>query len=231
LSTNIIQPIHCSIALEEIKHLAALESHTSNKFLQFVERYLSGNRQDKGHHPALKSCMLRIPGSLNSKCKTAGIDPEVKIIQRWDGHRPSHKLLLGSFYADLVGKNRALNDENNMKFHITSNLGGTIWWIERLLRTPIEDYRKLARDLILVPYLVLRKGITNPNQVSDIIMEWADKCGELRRLEPSRWEFEHKIRSRVYEVMHDRISQMKLSTLKEKNPDLYQKISLFRRIS
>jgi hypothetical protein len=231
LSTNIIQPIHCSIALEEIKHLAALESHTSNKFLQFVERYLSGNRQDKGHHPALKSCMLRIPGSLNSKCKTAGIDPEVKIIQRWDGHRPSYKLLLGSFYADLVGKNRAPNDENNMKFHITSNLGGTIWWIERLLRTPIEDYRKLARDLILVPYLVLRKGITNPNQVSDIIMEWADKCGELRRLEPSRWEFEHKIRSRVYEVMHDRISQMKLSTLKEKNPDLYQKISLFRRIS
>jgi hypothetical protein len=47
--------------------------------------------------------MLRVPGSLNSRCKEAGIDAEVKILQEWDGYRPDYTLLLGSFYADLVG--------------------------------------------------------------------------------------------------------------------------------
>jgi hypothetical protein len=239
---HILQPIECTIRLEDIKELAALEPHTSNKFLQFCEMYLSANRYDRSHHPALKSCMLRIPGSLNSRCKAAGTDAEVKILQKWNGHRPDYKLLIGSFYANLIAKNQQLYREYkqlskspnvvNAHFGISNNPGGgDIWWIEKLLQTPIDDYRKCARDLILVPYLVLRKDVTYPAQVSDIVMSWADKCAELRSLDPSRREFEHKIWSRTHEVMHDRIPPMKFSTLKEKNPDLYQKISLFRRIS
>jgi hypothetical protein len=46
--------------------------------------------------------MLRVPHSLNSKCKEAGMnDAEVTIIQRWEGYRPDYRLLLGHFYADL----------------------------------------------------------------------------------------------------------------------------------
>lgn len=178
--------------------------------------------------------MLRVPGTLNSKCKEAGIDAEVKILQKWDGHRPDYKLILGSFYADLIGKNQQLyreykqqqqkNQYNMRSFGIPKDLPTTIYWIERLLQTPIEEYRKRARDLILVPYLVLRRGVTDPAQVSDIVMSWADKCGELRRLEPSRGEFKHKIRTRVYDVIHDRIPQMRLATLKERNPELYEKL-------
>jgi hypothetical protein len=56
-------------------------------------------------------------------------------------------------------------------------------------------------------------------------MAWADKCAGLRRLEPSRREFASKIRSRTREVMHDRIPHMKWSTLQEKNPELYKKLS------
>jgi hypothetical protein len=99
-------------------------------------------------------------------------------------------------------------------------------WIEKLLQTPIDDYSKHARDLILVPYLVVRKGMTEVEQVSDIVVHWADRCAELRRLDPSRREFAHKVRSRTRKVMHDRISQMKLATLKVKNPDLYKKLSM-----
>lgn len=77
---HINQPIHCPLPLEEIKELAALEpDDTLTKFLQFAERYLSLNKCDKSHHPAVKSCMLRIPYSINSKCKAVGLDPEVKI--------------------------------------------------------------------------------------------------------------------------------------------------------
>lgn len=222
---HIIQPIDCPIPLERIKELETLEPHrTSNKFLQFAERYLSAGRCDKANHPALKSCMLRIPGSLNSKCKAAGIDPEVKILQRWDGHRPDYRLLLGSFYADLVGQ-KSFQSVASKNLESIGDMN-KIFWIEKLLQTPIEDYRKRARDLIIIPYLVVRRGLTDEAQISDIVMQWADRCAELRRLDPSRREFANKVRSRTYDVMHDRISQMKFATLKVKNPDLYEVLKL-----
>jgi hypothetical protein len=90
-------------------------------------------------------------------------------------------------------------------------------WIEKLLQTPIDDYRKHARDLILLPYLVVRGGMTDENQISDIIMQWAEKCRELRRLDPSKYEFEKRIRSRTYEVMQDRIPPMRWETRREKS--------------
>ena len=77
---------------------------------------------------------------------------------------------------------------------------GPISWIEKLLRTPIDDFRKRSRDLILVPYLVVRRGMTDVDQIYNIVMQWADRCGELYRLEPSRHEYEKKVRSRIYEV-------------------------------
>ncbi len=36
-----------------------------SKFLQFAERYLTNSKCDSGHHPSLKSCMIRVPYSYN----------------------------------------------------------------------------------------------------------------------------------------------------------------------
>lgn len=231
---HIIQPISCPLDLdkEEEKKFAALtynssDNNLSNKFLQFAERYLSANKCDKGHHPAIKSCMLRIPGSLNSKCKAAGIDAEVKIIQKWDGCRPDYRLLIGSFYADLIGQQRrvvARGDGNNATRG--PNEPNAITWIEQLLQTPIVDYRKHARDLIIIPFLVLYRGITDRNLIYDIVMSWADKCNELRALEPSKRDFSVRVRSRIEEVMRDKVPPMRVETLKEKNPQLYQTLNL-----
>lgn len=170
--------------------------------------------------------MLRIPYSLNSKCKEAGIDAEVKIIQRWDGYRPDYKLLLGSFYAYLVEQNQSGLCKLPPLYNGIPLSTITVSWIERLLETPIEDYRKRARDLIIIPYLVVRRGMADENQISDIVMQWADRCAELRRLEPSRREFAYKVSSRVREVKRDKISQMKLATLRVKNPQLYGKLTI-----
>jgi hypothetical protein len=224
---HIIQPISCPTPLELINELKRLEPSTSNKFLQFAERHLSNKKSDSGHHPAIKSCMLRIPGSINSKCKAEGIDPEVKIIQKWDGHRPDYRLLIGSFYADLVGKEHIKKKglARPTRALATPPSYQRVDWIERLLQTPIDDYRKHARDLILVPYLVLNRGITDPDQVCNIIMEWADKCAELRRLDPSRREYANRVWSRTYEVKQSRIPPMRFDTLKEKNPWLYEKLN------
>lgn len=237
---HVIQPIDCTVNLDEVKEFAALTDKPNDKLLQFAERYLTGNRQDSGHHPALRSCMLRVPNSLNARCKEAGIvDPEVKIIQKWDGFRPDYRLLIGSFYADLVGKNQqryreaqqsslrlAKNEWCSFSQQQQQKDYGPIDWIDRLLETAITDYRKSARDLILVPYLIVRRGITDESQICDTIMQWADKCAELRRLEPSRREFERRIQSRIYEVMQSTIPSMRFDTLKEKNLDLYKRLSV-----
>jgi hypothetical protein len=99
-------------------------------------------------------------------------------------------------------------------------------WIEKLFQTPIEDYRKHARDLIIIPYLVVCRGMTERNEIFDIVMQWADKCNELKRLEPSRHEFSIRIRSRIDDVMRERIPPMTLQTLRQKNQYLYETLRI-----
>jgi hypothetical protein len=108
----------------------------------------------------------------------------------------------------------------------TSSTPTTIAWIEKLLQAAIPDYRKHARDLIIIPYLIVCKGLTDRNQIYDIVTKWADKCGEIKRLEPSRREFSVRVRSRIDEVMRDRIPPMRYETLKEENPELYETLKL-----
>lgn len=151
---HVIQPINCPIPLEQIKEFTALDPEPSNKFLQWAARYLSANKRDQANHPALKSCMLRIPGTRNSKCKDEGKDPEVKIIQKWDGYRPDFRLLMGSFSAYLVGRAREL-EQNRIQFSSVGQNGTSTPWIEKIINdTPIDDYRKITIDLILSRYRI-----------------------------------------------------------------------------
>jgi hypothetical protein len=87
-----------SFILEEESDFNKFEQ-PSRRFIQFAERYLSNKNSDPCHSYTMsfKNCMLRVPGSFNSK---SGKD-EVKIIQRWNGDRPSIKPLLFSFYLYL----------------------------------------------------------------------------------------------------------------------------------
>jgi hypothetical protein len=56
------------------------------------------------------------------------------------------------------------------------------------------------------------------SHISDIIMQWADKCAELKGLEPTRREYANRVWSRILEVMQERIPPMRLEPLKRKNP-------------
>jgi hypothetical protein len=71
----------------------------SRKFLQWSEQYLSNNKADPCHSKGVSfnNCMLRIPGSINSK-----VDRQVTIAQRWNGIRPGIKPLLYEFYIHLA---------------------------------------------------------------------------------------------------------------------------------
>jgi hypothetical protein len=223
---HIIQPIDCQVDLRQVPEFAALTDDPNTDFIRFAECYLSDNKQDKSHYPSMRSCLLRVPHTFNSKCKELDIDAEVKIIRRWDGYRPDHKLLIGGFYADLVGKQTQRKNEGASSILTNGVDYGPISWIEKLLQTPIEDFRKRTRDLILVPYLVVRRGMIDVDQIQYIVMQWADNCAKLYRLEPSRREYASRVRSRTYEVMRSnpKIPPMRLETLKEKNPGLFKKL-------
>jgi hypothetical protein len=99
---HIYLPVNAPI-LEQASIFAELDEQPSRKFIQWAEKYLSHNKSDPCHFSGLsfKNCMLRIPGSYNSK---HGHNTEVNIIQKWNGVRPSIKPLLTEFYVYLADK-------------------------------------------------------------------------------------------------------------------------------
>jgi hypothetical protein len=184
-----------------------------NEFLRFTKKFLSFDKADKQNNPSLKSCLLRIPGSINSK-----YDSEVKILKKWNGYRPSITLLIGDFLAYLIDnklkqekKLKKYNESNNEILYTTN----TIPWIENLLQTPIEDGRKYALWRILCPYLVNVKKL-GYEEAFKILKLWLEKCDQLRELDFNpNTEIKTKIR---YTKQYNPIS---IKTLENYNKDLY----------
>ena len=74
-------------------------SECSRKFLQFAEQFLTDHKADPCHTKGLsfKNCMIRIPGSINSKNGET-----VTIIQKWNGVRPTINWLLRDYRRYLI---------------------------------------------------------------------------------------------------------------------------------
>ena len=189
---HIYIPIRAEV-LEDIKQFADIEQ-VSVKFLRFSEWHLSNGKSDRVHNNtvSLANCMLRVPGSYNSKEHCT--NPEVRIVKRWNGWRPNINLLLGSFCAYLADKKIKKEEETKRRWrqqrqqkqfsdtnHLTVMINNEIIWIEKLLQTPIQDHRKYAIWRILAPYLLNVKKLSY-KQASDIIKDWLDRCSNLKRL-------------------------------------------------
>jgi hypothetical protein len=120
------------------------------------------------------------------------------------------------------------NNKKSANASTTSPISSIKLWIEKLLETPISDYRKTARDLILIPYLIVDKDMTDKDKIYDIVMAWADRCDRLRGLEPSRHDFSSRVRSRIDQVIRDRVPPMRLETVRENYLQLYRTLDLGR---
>ena len=187
---HIILPITCPSPLEHITEFSEYDK-PSQEFLRFAKDFLSDGKADKNNKPSFRSCLLRIPGSINSKYGN-----KVKIIQKGNNYRPNLSLeLLLDFKRYLRKKdiqNRLLllmnsnrrNTNNNNNNNNSNNyyLINYYEWIEKLLQTPIEEYRKLVLWKILCPYLVNIKKFS-PNDSFQILKEWLNKCNSLRKLD------------------------------------------------
>jgi hypothetical protein len=218
---HIYQPVKGPI-LEEIRFFTDLNPNPSKDFLRFAKDYLSNGKADKKSNPSFKSSLLRIPYSINSKYNN-----EVTIIQRWNGYRPSIKYLLLDFKTWLI--DRKIKQEiaekrsrNREKYHQKDHqqTAGSIQWIEKLLQTRIEDYRKNTVSLILSSYLINIKK-KSYQESFNILKDWLDKCNEIRRLD---FDFRYLIKYSLNTALKSKIPPMKLETLKERNYELYQNI-------
>ena len=157
-------------------------NNPSQKFLRYAEAYLSNGKCDPQHNNtvSLRNCMLRIPGSINSK----NGEP-VKVIQEWNGNsnRLNIRCLLEGFYVHLCSQRiEELKSRSTCRKKIPHSGGCRIEWIEKLLHTPIFDHRKFSIWRILVPYLLNMRGLSQ-EQTHTIIREWLEECGRIQRLE------------------------------------------------
>ena len=110
---------HVPIVIEPLPHILedmqefAKFTEPSKKILRFLEKKLSNGKSDHVHNSTVSfgNCMLRVPGSVNSKHNI--INNKVKVIREWDNQKLFIELLLGDFLAYLL-------DEENVKPHNNS---------------------------------------------------------------------------------------------------------------
>jgi hypothetical protein len=187
---HVYQPVD-GFVLEEIdrfnQFVDSNKKDLTSRFMQFAEGYFTENNSDLHHRPSIKSCLIRIPGTINSKR-----NQEVKVVQKWNGTRPSINYLLREFRTWLVSE--IIKDKRKVKsyskrpkptknrFHNFGYTTNSITWIEKLLQTPIADNRKYVIWRILVPYLFNVKRLLEAD-ATEIIQTWLHKCHILRSLD------------------------------------------------
>jgi len=214
---HVYQPID-AVILEELSQFEQIEN-PSSKFLRFVERYLTNEKSDPAHNPSFKSCMLRIPGSTNSKCELG--NNTVEINQKWDGYRPPISLLFESFHTYLIDqKYNELKLQKRLQKRYGFNAeepNNSVYWIEILLETPIDDYRKNTVGLILAPYLINIRGLPY-DAAYEKIKDWLEKCNNKKHLDSN---FDRLIKTALLIAMKKQRLPMKFATLGNKNNNLH----------
>ena len=76
--------------------------------MQFAEGFFTDKNNDPQHRPSIKPCLIRIPGTINSKC-----NQEVRIVQSWNGKRPPINYMLREFRTWLVAEKIRENAREN----------------------------------------------------------------------------------------------------------------------
>jgi hypothetical protein len=218
---HIYQPINSSQRFKDMEDFKEFDN-PDNKFLRFEKDYLSSGYADKANYPSLKSCLLRVPGTINSKCITKGLGNEeskVKILQVWDGRRPPIKYMIGTYFAHL--KSEKLKEEKKRlsmyRLHNNSK-PQEIDWIEKLLNTPIDDHRYLCLWHILIPYLVNVKQVQEL-EIYSTLEEWLRKCDKIRKVD---FDIKYEIKYNIKRVKN--FGPISLDDLKKEYPDLYEMI-------
>lgn len=234
---HIIIPVKATEALEKFEDFDAFTKKPSEEFLRFAKLYLSFDKADKANSPSFKSCLLRVPYSLNYKCLLSeDKDPEVKLVQEYDKNQPLPKInnLVVEFMTFLSDRKlkkklrteetKKIKKENNFKKNDGQCCTTTIPYIEKMLEFSLKDYRKNSISLILAPYFVNVLNLSD-EQSFEKIKQWSLRCNGVKPLEPSANDFDILITNAIKRCKVTGIKPLKFKdTLQYKNKELYEHI-------
>lgn len=218
---HIYQPIKILTKSKEISNLESIKelenfipfvrNDLTTEFIRFAAKRFTNGKGDPKHNPSIYSCLVRIPGTINSKNNET-----VQIVQKWDGVETLANPMILPFVEDLKQRKSEIEESSKRgdKF-ISKNSNNRIAWIDKLLQNPIPDHRYYCLWHILIPYLVTIKGLSE-HEVIVILTEWLDKCDNLNKI---KWKYPQKIRD---QLRHDRgYPPISLANLKKENIQLY----------
>jgi hypothetical protein len=222
---HIYQPVSGFI-LEEIDRFATYidpsKKDLTSRLMQYAKDFFTDKKSDPQHRPSVKSCLIRIPGTINSK-----YNQEIKIIQNWDGFRPPIQYLLRDYRTWLVAEkiNDKQEEKKSRKLATSKNFhyirANTVSWIEELLQTPIADHRKYVLWRILMPYLLNIKNLSQ-DEVTNIILSWLSKCNVIRKLDFSP---QLLTKQNIRNAKNHRYLPISYSKLSSENQELFNIIS------
>jgi hypothetical protein len=137
--------------------------------------------------------------------------------------RPAINYLLRDFRRWLIDekikRRRQLN--NGVTRTQTTNSTPTVWWIEKLLQTSLDDYRKFVVWRILAPYLIkIRK--CSADEASNVIRNWLDRCRCLRQLD---FNPNYMIKRNIHSAKRGGYLPISLERLKVENTYLYNMLA------
>ncbi len=193
----------------------------SEVFLKYAENFFTSGKANPLHKPKFKTCLIRIPGTYNSKLLNKGLGKEeslVKVIQKWNDYRIPIQYLLKDFRRWLVQEelNQRKAKRKRKDVRPSKRLSNNYTWIENLLQIPLVDHRKYCIFHILVPYLVNVKQLSS-DEVSLIIVEWLSKSNIMMPLD---FDPTTEIKNRIKYVRD--FKPMSLTKLQTENKDLYR---------
>ena len=225
---HIIIPVYAPEALEQFEDFRLYTNQPSNDFLRFAKEFLSCGKADIKNNPSFRSCLLRVPFTINSK----SIRQEVKIVEAYDTTQGLHNIdiLLTKFQQHLA-ETRSGTDVSvlsgtavNIDKTVDNSNGrpNTIPYVEKLISLPMSDHRKFAISMILAPYCINIKHMSASDSFQ-AIRQWVLRSDKLRKLEPSMDYFDRLISSAIKRcTQNPNIKPLNFgNTLKQKNMALY----------
>jgi len=200
----ILQPINM-ISLKGSVHNNYKVEDPAKKFLQFAEKYLTNHKCDSGNHPSLKSCLIRVPGSYNSKCLNNGMYDQSQVfpIQEWNGVRCNVQNFPFKSYLNRLER----ECKKRRKF---SGPIREIPYIENILRQRLSEGRKRIFALVLCPYLVNVKKLSL-GESEDVLSNYFHGYVPVSM-----------IRYKLREVFKKGILPYGMKNMRENDPELYK---------
>jgi hypothetical protein len=196
----IIQPI-------KIKSMIGLKKESmtgyelATKFLKYSKYYLTNGKADPQNNPSLKSCLIRVPHTINSKNRKT-----VEFIQSWDENRATVKNIPFKKYLKSISKNKNIKNYSG-KINLEK-----FQWCEKLLKVSMCDHRNFVL-FDICRFLINLKKISK-NETMTVIIKWLNSSKYPRS----------KIEREVKQAQRDGKLPRKLETIQNTNPKIYQEI-------